>query len=217
VQSLWQLTPETALKLTTARWYTPSGRTIQRKSRNEADQEAQVALAEQGRDTTPPDTTQVFRTDRGRVEFGGGGIRPDLFVPADTFSTLERAFVKALGNKITLYRDVLSSYSLELKGKGRLNDPAFTVTDDMVRAVLGRLHTRGVDVPDSAAAGAQTLIARELGYEAVQYAFGRTAEFRRRMADDRQIQEALALARRAKSPQDLLALGTAHPAASPRN
>src|SRR2546430_2806591 len=33
VQSLWQLTPETALKLTTARWFTPSGRTIQPKGR----------------------------------------------------------------------------------------------------------------------------------------------------------------------------------------
>lgn len=217
VQSLWQLTPETALKLTTARWYTPSGRTIQRKSRNEADQEAQVALAEQGRDTAQPDTAQLFHTDHGRAEFGGGGIRPDLFVPADTFSALERAFVKALGSKITVYRDVLSSYSLDLKGSGRIKDPAFTVTDDMVRAVLARLRTRGVDVRDSAAAGAQTLITRELGYEAVQYAFGRTAEFRRRVGDDNQIREALALARRAKSPQDLLALGTAHPAASPRN
>jgi carboxyl-terminal processing protease len=218
VQSLWQLTPETALKLTTARWYTPSGRTIQRKSKNEADQEAQVALAEQGRDTTQPDTTQLFHTDNGRVEYGGGGIRPDLFVPADTLSTPERAFVKALGNKITVYRDVLSSYSLELKGSGRLKDPAFVVTEDMVRTVMARLRTRGVDVADDVAVkGAQTLIARELGYEAVQYAFGRTAEFRRRMADDRQIREGLALARRAKSPQDLLALGTAHPAASPRN
>src|SRR5204862_340564 len=46
VQSLWQLTPETALKLTTARWYTPSGRTIQRKSKNEEDQVAQVDAAE---------------------------------------------------------------------------------------------------------------------------------------------------------------------------
>jgi carboxyl-terminal processing protease len=217
VQSLWQLSPETALKLTTARWYTPSGRTIQRKSRNEADQEAQVALAEQGRDTTPLDTTQMFRTDHGRVEFGGGGIRPDLFVPADTFTTPERAFVKALGSKITVYRDVLSSYSLELKGSGKIKDPAFTVTDDMVRVVLGRLRTRGVDLPDSVAAGAQTLITRELGYEAVQYGFGRTAEFRRRMGDDHQIREALALVRRAKSPQDLVALGTAHSAASPRN
>src|SRR5207245_1919947 len=51
VQSLWQLTPETALKLTTARWYTPSGRTIQRTSRSEQDQEAQVIAAEQGHDT----------------------------------------------------------------------------------------------------------------------------------------------------------------------
>jgi carboxyl-terminal processing protease len=217
VQSLWELTPETALKLTTARWYTPSGRTIQRKSKSEADQEAQVAQAEQGRDTTQPDTTQVFYTDRGRVEYGGGGIRPDLFVPADTFSTPERAFVKVLGSKITVYRDVLSSYSLELKGSGRLKEPSFVVTDDMVRTVVSRLRTRGVAVPDSVAAGAQLLIARELGYEAAQYAFGRVAEFRRRMVDDHQIREALALARRAKSPQDLLALGTAHPAAAPRN
>jgi carboxyl-terminal processing protease len=217
VQSLWQLTPETALKLTTARWFTPSGRTIQRKSRNLEDQEAQVALAEQGRDTTQPDTTQLFHTDHGRVEFGGGGIRPDLFVPADTLRSPERAFVKVLGSKIPAYRDVLLSSALELKGSGRLKDPTFTVTDDMVRAVLGRLRTRGVAVPDSVVAGAETLIARELGYEAAQVVFGRTAEFRRRMADDRQIREALALARRAKSPQDLLALGTPHPAAPPRN
>src|SRR2546421_5982183 len=64
-QAPWQLTPETALKLTTARWYTPSGRTIQRKSRNEADQEAQVVAAEQGRDTTKAGSPPAFPTDRG--------------------------------------------------------------------------------------------------------------------------------------------------------
>lgn len=215
VQSLWQLTPETALKLTTARWYTPSGRTIQRKSKNEADQEAQVELAEQGRDTTQPDTTQLFHTDAGRVEYGGGGIRPDLFVPADTLSSSERTFVKVLGSKITVYRDVLSSYSLELKGSGLLKDPSFLVTDEMVRTVVNRLRARNVEMSDSVVAGARTLIRRELGYEAVQYAFGRTAEFHRRVADDHQIREALALARRAKSPRDLLTLGTTHPASAP--
>jgi carboxyl-terminal processing protease len=217
VQTLFPLGDGVALKLTTARWYTPSGRTIQRKSRNLEDQEAQVALAEQGRDTAAADSTQVFHTDRGRVEFGGGGIRPDLFVPADTLSSPERAFVKVLGNKIPAYRDVLLSSALALKGSGQVKDPAFAVTDDMVRGVLTRLHTRGVDVPDSVATGAHTLIARELGFEAVQYSLGRTAEFRRRMTYDHQIREALALARRAKSPQDLLSLGTAHPAASPHN
>jgi hypothetical protein len=48
---------------------------------------------------------------------------------------------------------------------------------------------------------------QELSYEASRYVFGRPAEFRRRMADDPQVQQALTLARRAKSPQDLLALG----------
>ena len=211
VQSLWALTPETALKLTTARWYTPSGRTIQRKSRNETDQEAQVALSEEGRDTSKIDTAQVFRTDRGRVEFGGGGIRPDLFVPSDTLNSAERAFVKALGNKVTVYRDVLSSYALELKGSGRLTDPGFVVTDEMIREVQRRLRERGAALTDSVGAGGRKLIAQELGYEAARYGFGRAVESRRRVADDHQVQEALALARRAKSPQDLLALAAALP------
>ena len=214
VQSLWPLTPETALKLTTARWYTPSGRTIQRKSRNEMDQEAQVALAEQGRDTIKPDSTQVYKTDAGRLELGGGGIRPDLFVAADTLSAGERAFAKSLGSKVTVYRDVLSSYALELKGSSRVADPAFTVSDDMVRDVVSRLKARGVAVPDSVVESARRLIRQELGYEAVQYSFGRTAEFRRRAGDDPQVQEALSLIRRARSPQDLLSLAVGKTAAS---
>src|SRR3989454_175476 len=211
VQSLWQLTPETALKLTTARWYTPSGRTIQRKTRTEADQEAQVALAEEGRDTTRVDTAQVFRTDRGRVEYGGGGIRPDVFATSDTFSTAERGFVSALGNKITVYRDVMSTYALELKGSGRFKDPGFAVTDEMVQEVMRHLRARGVVIADSVAAGARRFVGQELGYEVARYAFGRPVESRRRIADDHQVQEALSLARRAKSPQDLLALAAALP------
>ena len=211
VQSLWALTPETALKLTTARWYTPSGRTIQRKSRSEADQEAQVALADEGHDTSKVDTAQVFHTDKGRIEYGGGGIRPDVFIPSDTFTTAERAYVHALGSNITVYRDVLSTYSLELKGNGHLTDPNFAVTNEMEQEVVRRLHAKGVAVSDSVAAGARALITQELGYEAARYAFGRPAETRRRIADDHQVQEALALARRAKSPQDLLALAAATP------
>src|SRR5439155_8112237 len=66
VQSLWQLTPETALKRTTARWYTPSGRTTQRKSKNENDQLAQAEAAELGGDTTKADAPRVFHPDHER-------------------------------------------------------------------------------------------------------------------------------------------------------
>jgi len=218
VQSLWQLTPETALKLTTARWYTPSGRTIQRKSKNEDDQLAQAEAAELGRDTTKVDSSLVFHTDHGRTVLGGGGIRPDLFIKPDTFTTAERVFLKALGNKILTYQDVRASYELEVKGAGRVKSPTFSVTPDMVDEVVRRLRTRGVVVPDSVLAGARTLIAEDLGNEITRYVFGRPSEVRRRMDEDRQVQAALALARRAKSPQDLLSLAAAQaPAPPPRN
>jgi len=217
VQSLWQLTPETALKLTTARWYTPSGRTIQRKSKNEEDQVAQVDAAELGRDTTKVDSSLVFHTDRGRTVLGGGGIRPDVFIKPDTFTTAERAFMKALGSKIPTYQDVRASYALEVKGSGRVKSPAFSVTPEMVDEVLRRLRARGVAVPDSVVAGARTLIADDLGHEITRYVFGRPSEVRRRMDEDRQVQAALALVRRAKSPQDLLSLAAAQAPATPRN
>jgi carboxyl-terminal processing protease len=216
VQSLWQLTPETALKLTTARWYTPSGRTIQRKSRNEEEQVAQAEAAEVGRDTTKLDSSLVFHTDHGRVVRGGGGIRPDMFVAPDTFTTAERAFMKSLGNKIPTYWDVRTAFALEIKASGRVKTSDFTVTPDMVAEVVRRLRPRGITVPDSVLPGARAVITQDLGFEIARYVFGRPAEVRRQREEDRQVRAALALLRRAKSPQDLVALA-AVPAAPPRN
>lgn len=214
VQSFWRLTPESGLKLTTARWFTPSGRTIQRVTRTEAEQEEQVVAAQRGHDI-PPDSTLRFRTDAGRIVYGGGGIRPDLYIVADTFTTAERAFIRALGDKIPLYRDALASYALELKDGSRLPAPNFTVSEGMVDEVIRRMRAKGVDVSDSVIAGARTLIAQELGYEATRYVFGRSAEVRRRFADDQQVQRALSLAARAKSPQDLLSLAAVQPTPAP--
>ncbi len=196
---------ESGLKLTTARWYTPSGRTIQRVTKSEQEQEAQVLAAQRGQDVKV-DSALVFHTDAGRAVYGGGGIRPDLFVAPDTFTAAERAFTKALGEKIPVFRDALASYALELKDGHQLPAPNFSVTDGMVDEIVRRIRAKGAQVPDSVLSGARTLIAQELSYEASRYVFGRPAEFRRRMADDRQVQQALTLAKRAKSPQDLLTL-----------
>jgi hypothetical protein len=85
----------------------------------------------------------------------------------------------------------------------------------MVDEVIRRMRAKGAEVSDPVVAGARTLIAQELGYEATRYVFGRSAEVRRRFADDQQIQRALSLAARAKSPQDLLSLATTQPTAAP--
>src|SRR5881409_107614 len=124
VQSFWRLTPETGLKLTTARWYTPSGRTIQRVTKNESEQVAQVLAAQRGKDVAV-DSSAIFHTDAGRTIYGGGGIRPDIYVVADTYTTSERAFIRALGDKAPWYRDALAGYALELKDGHRLAAPDF--------------------------------------------------------------------------------------------
>jgi hypothetical protein len=84
----------------------------------------------------------------------------------------------------------------------------------MVDEIVRRLRAKGADLPDSVIAGGRTLITQELGYEAARYVFGRSAEFRRRLADDEQIKRAQALADKARSPQDLLTLANTQPAPS---
>src|SRR5439155_812430 len=153
----------------------PGGLLVQRVTRNEAEQEAQVIAAQRGRDTKI-DSTAVFHTDVGRTIYGGGGIRPDIYVVADTFTTAERAFIKALGDKIPLYRDALTAYAIELKEGNRLPSPNFMVTQGMVDEMVRRIRAKGADLPDSVVAGARTLIAQEVGYEAARYVFGRSVE-----------------------------------------
>jgi carboxyl-terminal processing protease len=77
VQSVFPLSEGTGLALTTALYYTPSGRSIQKPL-----DAAQFELAAA---TEHPNTQTEFHTDKGRVVTGGGGIQPDMVVyPAAT-------------------------------------------------------------------------------------------------------------------------------------
>ena len=89
VQNEFILPDSSAIRMTTARYYTPSGRCIQKdyKSGNEYSDE----VAERYRrgemdnpDSIKVDKSQKFTTAHGRTVYGGGGIIPDIFVPRDT-------------------------------------------------------------------------------------------------------------------------------------
>jgi carboxyl-terminal processing protease len=224
VQTLFPLGEGVALKLTTARWYTPSGRTIQRIAKNEEAQAEQAAL--EAGDTLPgmPDkehtdsairTRPIFHTDAGRVVRGGGGIVPDLVIRPDTLSVGEKEFAKALGNHLPEYRDVLTSFALEQKQKGTVKSESFTVMPEMRQEVYQRLRAKGIEMTPQVYDGASGLINEQLGYEITRYVFGRPAEFRRRVHDDPQMQMAMGLLRKAGSPRELLSLATASRAAVP--
>jgi carboxyl-terminal processing protease len=205
-----------ALKLTTARWFTPSGRTIQRIAKDEEDQANQAALAAV-EDTIlgAPDKENsdsalkerpIFHTDAGRTVRGGGGIVPDLVIRLDTLTASEREFAKALGTNLPLYRDALTSIALEAKKTHGIKSESFKVTPDMRQQVFDRLRARKVEVSQSVFQGAGALIDEQLGYEVARYVFGRPAEFRRRAANDSQMQTAVGLLRKAQTPKELLSL-----------
>jgi carboxyl-terminal processing protease len=217
-----------ALKLTTARWFTPSGRTIQRIAKDEEDQANQAAMAAIS-DTIPgaPDKEAsdsalkerpIFHTDAGRVVRGGGGIVPDLVIRPDTLTSPEREFAKALGNGLPQYRDALTSIALEAKKSHGVRAESFKVTPEMRQLVYDRLRARDVQISPSVFNGAGPLIDEQLGYEVARYVFGRPAEFRRRAASDLQMQTAMGLLRKAQTPKDLLSLARTNvPGATAQN
>src|SRR5690606_31066908 len=89
VQSLYPLENNNWLKITTARWYTPVGRSIQMSYGIDAhlvDEDVGGPVA--------ADSTEkpAYETDSGRTVFGGGGIYPDLVLAPDTTTLEERQF-----------------------------------------------------------------------------------------------------------------------------
>ena len=221
VQTLFPLGDGVALKLTTARWFTPSGRTIQRIAKNEEDQLEQAEAAAGGVNPATSDSAirqrPAFHTDGGRIVRGGGGIVPDIVIRPDTLTAAERDFAKVLGSKLPVYRDVLTTYALELKRGKALQNESFKVTPEMRQEVYQRLKSKGVGVtlPQLNAAG--QLVDEQLGYEITRYLFGRPAEFRRRSLDDRQLQTAVSLLRKAQTPKDLMGLAMASAGAAGTN
>lgn len=217
VQTLFPFSENTALKLTTGRWYTPSGRTIQRAARNEEEQAHQAAAEATRGDSAAADSTArpVYKTDGGRLVRGGGGIVPDLVVRPDSLTDDERAFATALASRFAEYRDAITATALQIKNQKTVTSESFTVTPAMRAEVVRRMRAKGVEVTDESYAKATQLVDEQLGYEIARYVFGRPAEFRRRARDDRQMQSALALLNRAQTPKDLLAVATAQAAAIP--
>jgi carboxyl-terminal processing protease len=207
MQSVFRLGPQQALRLTTGRWYTPSGRTIQKPHTRQ--RPTMVAVADTGIDQAAADSAERYFSDAGRELRGGGGIQPDVTVQPDTFTTAEQDFYRSLGTKLPIYRDVMTSYALELKAGGDITDERFRVTDAMVEELTRRLRAREVNPSRESLAGGWSAITQELGYEIQRYVFGRESESLRRLADDPQVAAALDLLERAKTVPELLAIAAA--------
>ncbi len=90
VQEQYNLSDGSAIRLTVARYYTPSGRCIQKEYKgkkeqeyyNDVDRRFETGELESQDSTAIGDTTKFYTAD-GRIVYAGGGISPDVFVPID--------------------------------------------------------------------------------------------------------------------------------------
>ncbi len=103
VQSVYPLSQGTGLALTTALYYTPSGRSIQKPL-----DAAQFALASA---TAHPNGTSRFHTDAGRAVTGGGGIVPDYVIQPPAITRL-RAVLEASGSFTNFATDYVGSHKI---------------------------------------------------------------------------------------------------------
>jgi len=216
VQTLFPLTNDAALKITTARWYTPSGRSIQRRAKSEEEQEAQADSAALRPDTAKPAPDQVFHTDHGRVVVGGGGIVPDVAIhPDSTQLVAARLLNAALGKNVVTFNDALAAFALDVRARHGVGSPTFEVSADMRSSFLALLARRGVTLDPHTVTAAQSFIDEDIGYEVAQFSFGRTGSVRRLFTEDPVLQAAEGYASKAKTPSDLLTLASAGKVSAP--
>ncbi len=100
-----------AIRLTIARYYTPTGRCIQKPYDNGSDDYYEdIAERIDNGELTEKDSIKFpdslkYTTDAGRILYGGGGIMPDIFVPVDTIGN--NAFYSEIARKRYIYRFAL--------------------------------------------------------------------------------------------------------------
>jgi carboxyl-terminal processing protease len=201
VQTLYPLTNNNWLKITTARWYTPSGRSIQRPF--DADQHP----VELGGDTTvagEPEERPEYRTTGGRIVYGGGGIRPDMLVQPDTTTLEERPFVQAMiQRQLNEYWTAKLAYAVRYVAANPDLRPGFEVTPAMLDEFYRTLLASGVEVERSVYDAASRWVAVELGDEITYSKWGEQERRKRRNAADPQVRTAAELLRNSESPQAL--------------
>ncbi len=239
VQTLYPLQGGNWLKMTTARWYTPSGRSIQKPygiGRDTA--AADSADDDSARDSTvahgTPSATPrggrtpsnlpagaanagkpVYSTDSGRKVYGGGGIVPDVFVAPDTLSTAERGFLQGLQQSGSKYADTRFQFAVDYAREHPALPRNFTVGPDVLNAFYTQLQQHGVKVSHTEFEGASGWIARDLALWIARDKWGEQARFQRINADDPLVRTAMDLLQRSPSPQALLVTGERFAAAHP--
>jgi carboxyl-terminal processing protease len=212
VQSLYNLDGGYALKITTAKWFTPSGRSIQRERKYVDGQFMEDTTRDSVETEASKRNRPMFRSAGGRPVYGGGGITPDIIVPDDTLTTAEQQLARALAPKVADYGTVLRDYALELS-KSTPRD--FQVQSSWNQELLRRLQAKGVPVEPTQWNAGSRYVNQQLELWVTRYAQGDSAAARRRLPYDAPLRRALEMMSKGSTQRDLLAQAQASARRSP--
>lgn len=133
VQQPIEFSDGSAIRLTIARYYTPSGRCIQKPYSKGNDAEYEMDLItryEHGEffsaDSIKQNKNEVYHTSLGRTVYGGGGIMPDIFVPQDTIGITSYYRMAAT-------RGLLPRFALDYTDKNRTKMQEYDNADALVK------------------------------------------------------------------------------------
>jgi carboxyl-terminal processing protease len=195
VQQIYSLDGGWAMKLTTGRWYTPAGRSIQRDSASSDDEDPEV--------DDDVSTKPVFRSAAGRTIYGGGGITPDLLVRPDTMETAEQDFMRLVGAKAQQVYVAIYDQALDVKDAVSAD---FTIRQEWREQLFARLQQADVPVSRKQYDEARPLMDRMLEQRIASLAFGEGAAFRRFAPYDAQLRTAVELLQKGRSQTEVFAL-----------
>lgn len=150
VQDQMQLPDGSAIRLTIARYYTPTGRCIQKPYSDDKDQYYSEEYDRYtngellNEDSIKLDKTKQYKTPEGKIVYGGGGVMPDVFVPIDT------ARSNAFLNKI-FYSGSINTFAFEYADKNRVKLKAYGSAKNYIdrfeisQAILEEFYTYCAD------------------------------------------------------------------------
>jgi carboxyl-terminal processing protease len=183
VQTVAPLSENTGLALTTARYYTPSGRLIQRDYKS-------ISLYDYHYSRKTPDhPTEIKLTDSGRQVFGGGGIAPDILVPATKYTRFQETVLRS--DVFFPFEAGVGGFTRYFLGTKPTITKQFEVDDAVMADVRAYLGKHDIHYTEPEIAENLDWIKRKIKSEVFLSTFGLPESYKVQLESDPQVQKAI--------------------------
>ncbi|MEC9015469.1 MAG: S41 family peptidase [Gemmatimonadota bacterium] len=205
VQTLYRLTGGDVLRLTTARWYTPVGRSIHRVSQRQVEMEGQ-SLGISGELVIPADMSArpEFSSMGGRMLYGGGGITPDLVVPPEILSVEETEAVGRVFRQAGAFNVALFNYAVSYIRDHPELEVGYTLSDEDLGMFFEMLRESAAEIDEAAFITGARFVRYHLEREIALQVWGDSGVFEQSRKYDEELASALELLRGVSTQDDLI-------------